>query len=209
LEDYSYVIDALVSLYEATFEPSWIVSALDLARVMLEQFWDESEGGFYFTGRDHEPLITRTKDLLDNATPSGNAMAAAALLRLAKLTGRRDLRDRAEATFRLCRDLMAERPMGCGQMLIALDFHLGPVQEFAVVGDPAGEESRRVLRTIRGRFRPNKVVAMKSPSDGTVEQVLPVLAGKTATDSVTTYVCQDFVCQAPLAGAAAVEAALG
>src|SRR5262249_8725957 len=75
LEDYSYLIDALVSLYEATFETHWIESALDLARVVLEQFWDESEGGFYFTGRDHEALITRTKDLLDNATPSGNAMA--------------------------------------------------------------------------------------------------------------------------------------
>jgi uncharacterized protein len=208
LEDYSYLVDALVSLYEATFELRWIESGLELTHVMLDQFWDESEGGFYFTGRDHEPLITRTKDLLDNATPSGNAMAATALLRLAKLTGRRDLEDKAEATLRLCRDLMAERPMGCGQMLIALDFHLGPVQEFAVVGDPASEETHRVLRAIRGQFRPNKGVAMKSPNDDATEQVVPLLAGRKASGKVTTYVCQEFVCQAPLVGAAAVEAAL-
>src|SRR5262249_49847363 len=125
VEDYAYLIDALVSLYEAMFEPRWIESALDLARVMLEQFWDDSDGGFYFTGRDHEALITRTKDLLDNATPSGNAVAATGLLRLAKLTGRRGLEDKAAATLRLCRGLMAERPVGCGQMLLALDFYLG------------------------------------------------------------------------------------
>ncbi|HMF11220.1 MAG TPA: hypothetical protein VKE94_02910, partial [Gemmataceae bacterium] len=208
LEDYSFMVDALVSLYEATFEPRWIESALDLARVMIDQFWDESEGGFYFTGRDHEALIARTKDLLDNATPSGNAMAATALLRLAKLTGNRDLEEKAAKTLRLARGLMAERSIGCGQMLLALDFHLGPVQEFAVVGDPAGEEARRVLRSVRGQFRPNKVVAMKSHHDDAAERVVPLLAGKKATGGVTTYICEDFVCRKPLLGATAVEVAL-
>jgi uncharacterized protein YyaL (SSP411 family) len=208
LEDYAYLIDALVSLYEATFESRWIDSALDLAHVMIEQFWDASDGGFYFTGRDHEALITRTKDLLDNATPSGNAMAATGLLRLARLTGKRDLEEKAVATLRICRGLMADRPVGCGQMLLALDFYLGPVQEFAVVGDAAQEETKRVLRTIRGQFRPSKVVALKLPSDGNAERVLPLLAGKWTGGGVTTYVCQNFACDAPLVGAAAVEAAL-
>lgn len=206
LEDYSYLVDALVSLYEATFEPRWIESALDVTRVMIDQFWDESDGGFYFTGCDHEALITRTKDLLDNATPSGNAMAATGLLRLAKLTGKRELEEKAAAALRLSRGLMAERPIGCGQMLLALDFYLGSVQEFAVVGDPAQEETKRVLRTVRGQFRPNKVVALKSPDDDTAERTIPLLAGKKTTGSVTTYICQDLACQAPLVGAAAVEA---
>jgi uncharacterized protein YyaL (SSP411 family) len=207
LEDYSYLIDALVSLYEATFEPRWIESALDLARVVLEQFWDESEGGFYFTGRDHEALITRTKDLLDNATPSGNAMAATGLQRLAKLTGNRELEEKAARTLQLSRGLMADRPVGSGQMLLALDFYLGPVQEFAVVGDPAREETKRVLRAIRSQYRLNKVVALKSPSDDTAERIIPLLGSKPASGDVCTYVCQDFACQAPLVGAAAVEAA--
>jgi uncharacterized protein YyaL (SSP411 family) len=209
LEDYAYFLDALVSVYETTFEPRWVESALDLARVMVEQFWDEAEGGFYYTGRDHEQLIARTKDPHDNATPSGNAMAVTALLRLAKLTGRGDLRDKAGRTLRLFRGVMDASAMAAGQMLIAYDFDLGPVQEFAVVGDPAGDETKRVLHAIRGGFRPHKVVALKPSGDAAqADGVLPLLAGKTASGPVTTYVCQNFTCAAPLIGAAAVEGAL-
>src|SRR5262249_23461049 len=151
----------LVSLYEATFAPRWIGQALDLARVMTDQFWDQAQGGFFFTGKDHEQLIARSKDLQDNATPSGNAVAATGLLRLARLTGRQDLQDQAVQVLRLCHDLMARHPMAAGQLLLALDYYLGPVQEFAVVGDPAAEETRRVLRAIRRDFQPHRVVALK------------------------------------------------
>src|SRR5262249_28171633 len=119
------------------------------ARVMVEQFWDEAEGGFYFTGKDHEQLIARTKDPHDNATPSGNAMAVTALLRLAKLTGRADLREKAGRTLRLFRGIMEASAMAAAQMLIAYDFDLGPVKEYAIVGDPANDETKRVLRAIR------------------------------------------------------------
>jgi uncharacterized protein YyaL (SSP411 family) len=210
LEDYSYLLDALVSLYETTFEPRWIESALDLSRVMIAQFWDPAEGGFFFTGRDHESLITRTKDLQDNATPSGNAMAVLALLRLSKLTGREDLREKALATMRLCQGLMATHPMASGQMLVALDFHLGPVQEFAVVGDPTAPDTRRVLRAIARGFRPHRVVALKDPatSKPNLDTLLPLLAGKGAIEQVTTYLCENFACQRPLVGAEALETAL-
>ena len=154
LEDYAYLIDALVSLYETTFEPRWIASALELARVMIEQFWDEKEGGFYYTGKDHETLIVRNKDPHDNATPSGNSMAVSALLRLGKLTGQADLLDKAERTLRLFRNLMARSPTAAGQMLNALDFYLGPVQEIVVVGDKADPEVIEVLRLLRQSFRP-------------------------------------------------------
>lgn len=207
LEDYAYLVDALVSLYEATFEPRWVEAAVELAGVMVEQFGDESGGGFFFTGKDHEALIARNKDLADNATPSGNAMAATGLLRLAKLTGRRDLAAKAEQTLHLCAGLMAERPLGTGQMLIGLDFWLGPVQEFAVVGDPDEAETRRVLRAVHGGFRPDKVVALR-PRLGLPEEaelLLPLLAGKQAKGAVTTYICQNFTCQSPLVGADALE----
>ncbi|HXG11007.1 MAG TPA: thioredoxin domain-containing protein [Gemmataceae bacterium] len=210
LEDYAFLIDALVSLYEADFNPRWVKEALVLADVMVEQFWDEDEGGFFFTGRDHEELIARTKEPQDNAIPSGNSMAVTGLLRLAALTGRDDLRDKAATTLRLYRGLLAGHPMAAGQMLAALDFYLGPVQEFAIVGDPDSEETRRVLRAVRSGFRPNRVVAFK-PSTTTatgVEEVVPLLAGKTAADTVTTYVCERFACRVPLVGAAAAEAAL-
>ncbi len=210
LEDYSYLLDALVSLYETTFELHWLGAALDVARVLIDQCWDDAEGGFFYTGRDHERLIARTKDPHDNATPSGNAMAAAGLLRLAKLTGRDDLRDKAERTLRLFRGIMEQSPMAAGQMLIAFDFHLGPVDEIAIVGDAANEETRRVLRALRTGFRPHQVVALKPAAGDTsgVEAAVPLLAGKTAAGAVTTYVCRDFACQAPLVGAEALERSL-
>src|SRR5262249_25454419 len=156
--------------------------ALDLAELMIEQFWDPAEAGFFYTGRDHETLIARTKDPHDSSIPSGNSMAVTALLRLAKLTGRIDLMEKAAATLRLFRGLMTAMPMAAGQRLLALDFHLGPVQEFAVVGDPAGDETQRVLRALRKGFRPNKVVALRSAAEPTeeLEELLPLLAGKTA-----------------------------
>jgi uncharacterized protein YyaL (SSP411 family) len=208
LEDYAYLLEGLVSLYQATFAPRWIEAAVDVAQVMMDQFWDPQEGAFFYTGRDHEALIARIKDPHDNATPSGNAMAVTALLRLAELTGRADLREKAETTLRLYRGLLGSNPLAAGQMLIAFDFHLGPVQEIAIVGDPQAEDTRRVLQAIHRGFRPASVVALKSPGDSSADAVLPLLAGKTAQGAVTTYLCQDFTCQAPLVGAEAAEAAL-
>ncbi len=210
LEDYAYLIDGLVSLYEATFEPRWVSAALALAGVMIEQFWDKAEGGFFYTGRDHESLIARTKDTHDNATPSGNAMAVTGLLRLAKLTGRADLHEKAEATLRLHGGLLASHPISVGQMLIALDFWLGPVQEVAVVGDPAADDTRRVLRAARAGFHPRRVLAFKPPAgDSRPLAEIGLLTGKMASGGVvTTYVCQNFACQAPLVGAEATETAL-
>src|SRR5262249_40394249 len=154
--------------YEATFEPRWVRAAREVAGVMIDEFWDPAEGGFFYTGRAHEQLIARTKDPQDNAIPSGNSMAATGLLRLGQLTGHHGVLDRAEKTLRLFRGLMTDHPMAAGQMLAALDFYLGPVQEFAVVGDPGAEDTRRVLRAIRSGFNPNRVVACK-PAAGSPE----------------------------------------
>lgn len=210
LEDYAFFIEALVSLFEATFTPRWLEAALDLTEVMIDQFWDPEEAGFFSTGRNHEALIARLKDPHDSSIPSGNSMAVTALLRLAKLTGRLDLQEKAEATLRAMRGLMESAPTAAGQMLIALDFYLGPVQEFAVVGDLANTETQRVLRAIRSGFRPNKVVALKAatPDGQGLDELLPLLKGKTAAETVTTYICENFACQAPLDGVEAVENAL-
>jgi uncharacterized protein YyaL (SSP411 family) len=208
LEDYSFLLDGLVSLYEATFSPNWIVAALELAEVMIDQFWDSADGRFFYTGRDHESLIARGKDPHDNAIPSGNAMAVTALLRLVKLTGRMDLQEKAETTLRLYRGLLGAHPLAAGQMLIALDFHLGPVQEIAIVGEPAAEDTRRVLRVLNKSFQPHRVMALKTPKsdEHKLEEMIPLLANKTAQGTVTTYVCQNFTCQAPMVGVEAVEA---
>ena len=111
LDDYANLIDGLTRLYEATGEPRWIDAALDLARVMIDEFADAEQGGFFYTGKSHEALIARTKDLFDNATPSGNAMAATALLRLGALTGRDDLRRRRAGSSRGGQGRARKRPL--------------------------------------------------------------------------------------------------
>ncbi len=209
LEDYSFLIDALVSLYEASFEPRWLDAALELAGVMVDQFWDESEGGFFYTGKDHEALIVRGKDPHDGSIPSGNSMAATGLLRLARLTGRSDLEQKAERTLRLLAGVLAQSPAAGGQALIALDFHLGPTREFAVVG--SGPSARESLKLLRGGFQPNKVVAFLDTELPETERTavvkrVPLLEGKTAVGGeVTTYVCEHFACQAPLVGVEALR----
>ena len=101
LEDYAYLANGLVSLYESTFEQRWIEQALELVDVMIEEFWDEEEGGFFYTGKNHEALIARGKDPHDGAIPSGNAMAATVMARLGKLTGRMDLVEKTDRTLEL------------------------------------------------------------------------------------------------------------
>ena len=211
LEDYAFLLEGLVDLYEATFAPRWIEAALDLAGVMMRQFWDDVDGGFFYTGSDHEELIARTRDAHDSSVPSANGMAVTALLRLAKLTGRDDLQERAVRTLRLFSGLLRKSPRVAGQMLIALDFHLGPVQEFAMVGELGSAEVGQVLRILHRGFHPRRVLAAKPAQETApaVDRLVPLLAGKTALDGVTTYVCENYACQAPLVGVEAVKAALG
>jgi uncharacterized protein YyaL (SSP411 family) len=208
LEDYAFLINALVSLYEATFEPEWIDHALQLCQIMLDEFWDHSEGGFYYVGTKQEALIARTKDPHDSSIPSGNSVAALALLRLFHLTGRAELRGKAEKTLKLFAGLMVSSPMAAGQMLIALDYYLGPVQEYAVVADAAAVESREAIRLIRQRYQPNKVIAFRPLSEQSSPRALGLLEGKTPMGRLTTYVCRDFTCQAPLVGLEALKQVL-
>ncbi|CAN5154718.1 thioredoxin domain-containing protein [soil metagenome] len=208
LEDYAFVINALVSVYELDFDLKWLQSATELAEVMIEEFWDEAAGGFYFTGKSHESLITRNKDLHDSSTPSGNSVAVMGLLRLAKLTGRAEFHDKAVATMRLFAGLMTRSPNVAAQMLICLDFELGPVQEFAVLGQRSAPEVLEALQTIRKRFLPRKIVAWAADESTASASMLPVLEGKKPLGPVTTYICKNFACQEPVIDVAGLAAAL-
>ncbi|QEL15957.1 thioredoxin domain-containing protein [Limnoglobus roseus] len=203
LEDYAYLADALVTLYEATFELRWLDTAAELCDTMLEHFADPV-GGFFFTADDHEELIARTKDLQDGATPSGNAVAATALLRLSKLISADDYREAAFRTLTVYRNLMADSPSAAGQLLIALDLYLGPTREIAVIGKANDPDTVRVLMFLRAKFRPNQVIAFHDPTAGASEMALlrdrPMI-----DDTVTVYVCENFVCTTPLVGVAAIE----
>jgi uncharacterized protein YyaL (SSP411 family) len=211
LDDYANLIDGLTRLFEASGEARWVEAALDLCRVMTAEFADAENGGFFYTGKNHEALIARQRDAFDNATPSGNAMAATALLRLAALTGREELQTAGRKTLESVQYVMEQAPMAAGQSLVALDFLLAAPQEFAVVAGGDLEEYRAVLGALWGRFLPHKVVApAASPPAAELVRLVPLLADRPARDGrTTTYICERFACRAPVAGIAGLEAALG
>jgi len=139
LEDYADFANSLVTLYERTGQRRWLDEALSIVNLMIEEFWDDNEGGFFFTGKSHESLIVRNKDFLDNATPSGNSVAATVLLRLSALTGNEAYRRKAVTIFRLLASQIRRYPSAFGRLLCALDFHLSPPKEVVIIGDPADE----------------------------------------------------------------------
>jgi hypothetical protein len=195
LEDYAMVADGLVALYEATFERRWLAAARELADEMLRLFWDASAEAFFDTGTDHEALIVRPRNLFDSAVPCGTSVAADVLLRLALLTGEGADERIAVAAIRPVAPLMSRHPSGFGRFLAALDFHLGPPVEVALVWPGGSDGAAPLAREVFGRYLPRRVVA------GAVEGEaadLPLLAGKSARDGrPTAYVCERYVCQAP------------
>ena len=199
LEDHAFLLEALISLYEATFEPRWFAEARALADTMIERFADEDNGGFFETSSDHEQLVARRKDLEDHPIPAGNSSAAYGLLRLAALTGEHAYADRAESVLRLLHELAPKHPQAFGHLLQALDFRLAQVKEVALVG----HELRPLERVVRDEFRPHLVLAGGEP-DG-----VPLLEGRDPVDGrATAYVCEQFTCKAPVTEPDQLEALL-
>jgi uncharacterized protein len=199
LEDHAFLLEALLSLYEATFEPRWFAEARRLADTMIERFADDENGGFFETSSDHEQLVARRKDLEDHPIPAGNSSAAYGLLRLAALTGEHEYAARAESVLRLLHELARKHPQAFGHLLQALDFRLAQVKEVALVG----EELRPLERVVRGSFRPHLVIAGGEP-DG-----VPLLEGREAVEGrPTAYVCEQFLCRAPVTEPAELESLL-
>jgi hypothetical protein len=199
-EDYAYLIDGLMALYEATFEPRWFDEARELADEMIARFWDEDAGGFFFTAAGHETLITRTKDYYDNAIPSGNSVAAQTLLRLALLTGEDRYRLVAERVLKLMATSMRRAPSAFGHLLCALDLLLASPHEIALAGVPGDEQTRALIRTVFNRYLPNKVVALAEP--GRTYRIKLLDAREPLDGRATAYVCRDFYCEAPVTDAA-------
>jgi uncharacterized protein YyaL (SSP411 family) len=205
LEDHAYLVDALLVLYEATFEERWFDAARETADTMIERFADPDRGGFFTTATDAQALIARRKDVDDHPIPSGNSAAAYALLRLAALTGERSYEQHAVSVFRLFHRVAEEHPHAVGHLLRALDFHLSPVREVALVA-PAGANGLGELETaVRSRLRPHVVLA--GGTEGTDRPEL--MRERTAVEGrAAAYVCEHFACQAPVTDPAALAAAL-
>ncbi len=205
LEDYAFYADGLLALYQATFAPGWFAKARALADIILTHFADPN-GGFFDTSQDHEQLITRPKTLQDNAIPSGNAMAADVLLRMAAYTGDDAYRRPAEEMLAAMTAMMQQYPGGFSHWLSVLTFHLAPPFEIALIGDPEAEDTRAMLEVVSG-YRPHQIVALAAPDDEAAASTIPLLVDRPPrNEGATAYVCQRFVCQTPATDPASLAA---
>jgi uncharacterized protein YyaL (SSP411 family) len=199
LEDHAMVGAGLLALYEATFDRKWLDESRRLAEEALRLFWSEEREAFFDTGHDQETLVVRPRNLFDNAVPSGTSVTIEWLLRLAVVLGEERYEAVALKALRPMADLMQRYPSGFGRYLSALDFHLGPVAEVALVWPPGEERGvAPLLDTVFGRYQPNRVVvgaAEGAPGAGG----LPLLAERgTVNGRPTAYVCRHYVCQLPV-----------
>jgi uncharacterized protein YyaL (SSP411 family) len=198
LEDYAMVAAALIDVYEATFDRRWLDEARGLCGEMLRLFWDDALPGFYDTGSDAEQLIVRPRNLFDNAVPCGTSVAIETLLRLSELTGDQAWQARALEALRPLADLMTRHPSGFGRFLCALDFHLGPRVEIALIGAD-GDGLAPLVAEVFGRFLPNRVVAGMPTADARAAAGVPLLESRGAIDGrATAYVCRNYACELPV-----------
>ncbi|GIX47683.1 MAG: hypothetical protein KatS3mg131_1894 [Candidatus Tectimicrobiota bacterium] len=210
LDDYALFIAALLDAFESLGEARYFRLALTLTEVMLEEFWDEAQGGFFFTGKHHEALLARPKQVFDQALPAGMAVATHVLLRLYHLTGRADYLQRAERVLRGLASAMAQHPFGFGSLLCALDFYLDKPLEVVIMGAPQAPATQALRRCVYQHYLPNRLVVPLDPQQyETLLQDLPplrdLLAGKAPINGQpTAYVCHDFTCSAPVTDPAAL-----
>jgi hypothetical protein len=206
LEDYTHLIERLLELYQATFDPRWYEAAHELAETMIEHF--RAPEGFYDTSDDHETLVVRPRELQDNAVPSGNAMAALVLQCLAGLAVEPRYLELARVGLGPMQDMLARYPLGFAQSLIALDYVLAHPREVAIVGDREAADTRALLGVCATGYRPHQIVALGEP--GVEPVTVPVLEGRGPIDGrAAAYVCVDFVCQRPVTEPEALRARLG
>ena len=205
LEDHAFLLDALITLYESTFDARWYREAVALAEVLIRRFEDPERGGFFTTAEDHDELPVRRKDLEDSPVPSGNSAAALALLRLALLSGEGKYERHALGVLRLLFPLAVRHSLAFAHLLQAADFYVSPVREVAIVGPP--DEVKPLLSTVREGLRPHLVLAARL--DGDPPDGVPLLEGRVPVDGhAAAYVCEHFVCKAPVRTREELAAAL-
>jgi hypothetical protein len=201
LEDYVYFVWGLIELYEATFDLNFLQEAIDLNRMASDLFWDEEQGGFFFTAKDGEPLISREKEIYDGAVPSGNSVGLLNLLRLGKITGASEWSEKADQLLRSFSATISGYPMAYTQVLNALDWVVGPSQEIVIAGNPDHPVSREMVRLVREAFLPNKVLLFKStgPDGEALNRVASFAESMvTAPDQPMAYVCEQYACCRPV-----------
>jgi len=196
-EDYSFFIQALLDLYEATFDTGWLKEADDLNRGMIRQFWDERHGGFFFSGKENESLIAPSKNPYDHVIPSANSIAVFNFIRLSYLTGDESLKQKAGQTLRLFYNFLDQHPSGFTQMLSGLSFFLNP-EEIGIIGSKSDLKTKSMLKEIYLAYLPNKILSLRDPQEPIEGNWFPFLMEKGIAELPTTFVCKGFTCLPPI-----------
>ncbi len=208
LDDYAFLIWGLIELYETTFDVRDLAAALSLNKEVLAHFWDENGGGgLFFSPEDGEALLLRQKELYDGAVPSGNSVAMHNLLRIARMTADAGCEHKAAQIGRAFAAQVLQYPSAATHLLLALDFAVGPSHEVVIAGNPRQHETRELLRALRSRFLPNKVVMLRdADEDGsTLHRLAPFTEHMTPVNGTpAAYICSNFTCAAPCTDAEAM-----
>jgi len=200
VDDYAYFVWGLLELYEATFDTEYLKSAIELNDQMLAHFWDEIDGGYFFTADDSEELIHRSKEIYDGATPSGNSVAMLNLLRLGRITGNTDFESKAAAIAKSFSGSVNTSPSNFTQLMMAVDFAVGPSYEIVIVGENGAEDTEKMFSTLRSLYLPNKVVIFKQADQGSPEisEIAEFTRNQSSIDDKSTaYVCMNYNCKLP------------
>ena len=200
LDDYAYLVWGFLELYEAVFDPVYLRRAIDLNQMMLSEFWDDQNGGLFFTAEGQADLIVRKKEIYDGAVPSGNSIAAFNLLRIGRMTANPELEEKARLIGSAFSDQVAPTPMGYTQLLSAMIFALGSTYEVVITGDPEGDDTKSMLDALNRTYIPNKVTLFRPI--GEKESIIEGLAKYTANQNsidgkATAYICKNYTCSAP------------
>ncbi|GIM27647.1 thioredoxin domain-containing protein [Clostridium polyendosporum] len=205
-DDYAFLAWGLIELYETTYNPDYLKKAVDLNNDLLRYFWDVEKGGLFVYGSDSEQLITRPKEIYDGATPSGNAVSALNLLRLARLTGDYELEDKAHRILKAFGNQIVSYPKGHAFSLMALLFIQSPTKEVVVVADSNNNDAQNMINIINSEFRPFTVSVFFSSENSDLKSVAPFITDYKSVDGkATAYVCENFACQAPVTSSDQLE----
>jgi uncharacterized protein YyaL (SSP411 family) len=210
-DDYAFLIWGLIDLYEATFNLRFLEEALHLQQLMLDLFWDEQDGGFFYTAYDGEQLIVRDKEIYDGAVPSSNSVAALNLLRLARMTGNTAWEEKVERLFKAFFHLVSDFPSAYTQFLHAVDFALGPSQEIVLAGDLGQEETRNMVEAVHAAFLPNRVLMYRGIGEAArkLAGVAPFMSDLQPSDGQPTiFICQNYACRSPITALAELKQVL-
>ena len=200
-DDYAFLIWGIIELYHVTFKPKYLMLAIDLNNYLLNHFWDKTNGGLFFTSDTNEKLLTRTKEAYDGAVPSANSVTMYNLIRLARITGKIDLEEKAKQIGKTFSTQISKMPQGYTQMMVGLDFAIGPSFEIVIVGNKDKKNTQKIIQSINSFYLPNKVVILKEPDikNSLIEELAPFIKDyNQIKNQETIYVCKNQMCQLPI-----------